>query len=97
MQEALTSDHDKEWKDAADSEFDSLMANETWELVKLPSGNKPIECKWVFKVKYNNDGKVELYEYGNTKYKTLQLSGSIINNVIEQVFSCCCTLLMCSC
>ena len=75
MQEALTSEHTKEWKAAADSEFDSLMANETWELVKLPSGHKPIGCK----------------------YKTLQLSGSIVNNVIEQVFSCCCILLMCSC
>ena len=79
MQEALTiaSDHAKEWKAAADS----LMANETWELVKLSSGHKPIECKWVFKVKHNNEGRVELYEYGNTKYKTLQLSGhgSIVN------------------
>ena len=30
MQEALASDHAKEWKAAADSELGSLMANETW-------------------------------------------------------------------
>ena len=29
----------KEWKAAADSEFDSLMANEIWEVVKLPSSH----------------------------------------------------------
>ena len=71
MQEALTSEHTKEWKTAADSEFDSLMANKIRELVKLLGGHKPIGCKWVFKVKYNSDDKVELYEYGNTKYKAL--------------------------
>ena len=97
MQEALTSDHAKEWKTATDSEFRSLMANETWDPVKLSSGYKPIGCKHVFKVKHNSDSKVEYYEYGNTKYKTLQLSGSIVNNVTERVFSCCCTLLMFSC
>ena len=100
MQEALTSDHAKEWKAATDSEFDSLMQNETWESVKLPSGHKPIECKCMgiqSKTQQWYDGKVELYEYGNTKYETLQLSGSIVNNVIEQDFSCCCTLLTCSC
>ena len=37
-------------------------------------------------VKHNNDSKAEYYEYGNTKYKTLQLSGSIVNNVTEQGF-----------
>ena len=26
----------KEWKAATDSEFDSLMESETWELVELP-------------------------------------------------------------
>ena len=35
MQEALTSEHAKECKAAADA-FDSLMANETWEPVSYP-------------------------------------------------------------
>ena len=38
MKEALTSDHVKEWKVAANSEYKSLMENETWELAELPSG-----------------------------------------------------------
>ena len=47
MQEALASDHAKEWKAAADLELGSLMANETWEPAKLLSGHKPIKCNCV--------------------------------------------------
>ena len=62
MEEALSSDHAKEWKEAADSEYESLIENETWELVELPSGRKPIGCKWVFKVKHGSNGKVERFK-----------------------------------
>ena len=47
----------KEWKLVADAEYNSLMENNTWELVKLPEGRKVIGSKWVFRVKY--DGKEE--------------------------------------
>ena len=30
----------------------ALKKNETWELVNLPSGKKPVGCKWVFAVKF---------------------------------------------
>ena len=62
IDEALKGDHAKEWKAAADSEYDSLMANETWELVELPEGHKAIGCKWVFKVKYGSHGKAERFK-----------------------------------
>ena len=62
MEEALSSDHAKEWKEAADSEYESLIENETWEHVELPSGRKPIGCKWVFKVKHRSNGKVEQFK-----------------------------------
>ena len=42
---------DKNWKEAADLEYESLMDNETWKLVKLLTGRKPIGCKWIFKTK----------------------------------------------
>ena len=48
-----------EWKRAADTEYQSLMETKTWELVKLPSNQKSIGCKWVFKAKRGEDGKVE--------------------------------------
>ena len=62
LEEALTTDHAKQWKAAADLEYESLMKNETWTLVELPSGRKPIGCKWVLKVKYGDDGNVECFK-----------------------------------
>jgi hypothetical protein len=40
-------------------EMESLYKNETWDLVKLPSGRNPIGRKWVFKKKMNVAGQVE--------------------------------------
>lgn len=39
--------------------MDAIIKNETWTLVDLPVGNKPIECKWTFKLKRKSDGQIE--------------------------------------
>ena len=52
----------KDWKEAMESEFQSLINNKTWELVPLPKGHKSIGCKWIFKIKYSSDGSVERYK-----------------------------------
>ena len=62
IEDAFASDHAKEWKAAADSEYESLMKNETWELVELPQDREAIGCKWVFKVKYTSNGEVERFK-----------------------------------
>ena len=36
-----------------------MKANNTWDLVPLPAGKKPISCKWVYKTKYKADGSLE--------------------------------------
>ena len=61
LNEALNSNYSKEWKEAADDEYQSLLKNETWDLVDLPEGRKAIDCKWVFKVKYKPDGDIERF------------------------------------
>ena len=38
IQEAYSSKHFKEWKEAAEAEYASLLHNNTWELVELPKG-----------------------------------------------------------
>ena len=45
LTDALNSEYASEWKAAADAEYQSLLENETWELVELPAGRKPISCK----------------------------------------------------
>ncbi|XP_072071613.1 uncharacterized mitochondrial protein AtMg00810-like [Arachis hypogaea] len=51
-----------EWKAAMDLEYDALMKNNTWELVKLPPNRSAIGSRWVFRVKYNSDGSLKKYK-----------------------------------
>jgi hypothetical protein len=39
-------------------EFEALHRNETWKLVMLPQGKKPIGCKSVFRTKHKIDGSI---------------------------------------
>nr|GEW26159.1 retrotransposon protein, putative, Ty1-copia subclass [Tanacetum cinerariifolium] len=50
------------WKEAIQSEIDSIVHNNTWKLVDLPSGHKPIGHKWIFKKKLRLDGTIEKYK-----------------------------------
>jgi len=43
-------------------EYESLMTNNTWTLVPLPTGRKLVSCKWVFKIKQGPNGEVEWYK-----------------------------------
>jgi len=31
-------------------------------MIDLPHGKRPIRCKWVFRIKYNSDGKIERHK-----------------------------------
>ncbi|KAK1608235.1 hypothetical protein QYE76_031908 [Lolium multiflorum] len=53
--EALASPDADYWKEAVQSEMDSILANGTWELTERPYGCKPVGCKWVFKKKLRAD------------------------------------------
>ena len=62
IEEAFSCEHKTEWKSAADSEYQSLMENDTWDLVELPDGREVVGSKWVFKVKRDSAGKVERFK-----------------------------------
>ena len=60
--EAYVSPDADDWKEAVQSEMDSILSNGTWELTERPYGCKPVGCKWVFKKKLRPDGTIEKYK-----------------------------------
>ena len=59
---ALSSPDAEKWKNAMESELDSLDKNDVWDLCELPQGREAVGSKWVFKRKYDVDGNVERYK-----------------------------------
>ena len=39
-------------------EMDSLLGNQTWELIELPVGKKALHNKWVYRIKNEHDGSI---------------------------------------
>ncbi|KAM3217568.1 hypothetical protein P3L10_027011 [Capsicum annuum] len=50
------------WKEAVNSDIDSILSHHTWELVALPPKNKPFGSKWIFKWKMKADGTIDKYK-----------------------------------
>ena len=61
FKEAMLSSDSTSWKEAVNSEIESILSNHTWELVDLPPGNKPLGSKWIFKRKMKDDGTIDKY------------------------------------
>jgi hypothetical protein len=40
------------------AELEALKQNKTWVLVDKPANVKPIESRWVYKVKHKADGSI---------------------------------------
>ena len=62
VEEALSCSEKQNWKEAMKDEFQSLQANQVWDLVTPPKDCKVINCKWVFKCKLGEHGQVERYK-----------------------------------
>lgn len=60
--EAMSSQDVAFWKEAIQDEMDSIVGNNTWELSDLPTGCKPLGCKWIFKRKMKADGSIDKFK-----------------------------------
>ena len=62
VDEAMSTPVAPMWKEAVNSEIESIMQNHTWELVDLPPRSKPLGCKWIFKRKMKTGGSIDKYK-----------------------------------
>jgi hypothetical protein len=62
VREVVNSEDSKLWKKAMVEEMDALNKNEAWDIVELPAGRKYVGSKFLFKNKFNAEGKVEKYK-----------------------------------
>ena len=62
INEAYSGEHGHDWRKATDSEFHSLIENDTWELVPLPDNRNIVGSRWVFKVKRDENGEIQRYK-----------------------------------
>ena len=60
--DAVTCPHSSMWVNAMQDEIASMDHNGVWELVELPTGCKPIGCKWVYKTKKDSQGRIERFK-----------------------------------
>ncbi|CAH1444119.1 unnamed protein product [Lactuca virosa] len=60
--EAMAGPESAKWKEAMDSEIQSMYDNQVWNLVDNVPGRKTVGCKWIFKKKTDMDGNVHTYK-----------------------------------
>ncbi|KAL0403976.1 UNVERIFIED_CONTAM: Retrovirus-related Pol polyprotein from transposon TNT 1-94 [Sesamum radiatum] len=54
-EEALGSKSSEHWKQAMNEKMESLRKNNTWILISKPKNASVIDCKWLFKIKQENE------------------------------------------
>ena len=75
----------KEWKDAMNMEMETIEKNNTWVLMDLPPGHKPIGLKWVFKLKKDSEGNVVKHKARLVAKGYVQRKGIDYNEVFAPV------------
>ena len=62
VHEALNGEQSSQWREAMESEYSSLLMNDTWDLVPQPEGQNIVGSRWVLKVKRDENGSVDRFK-----------------------------------
>ncbi len=85
LAEALSSKYSLQWKKAFESEYESLAENNTWELVDMPPGKNLVGCKWIFKIKRDENGEIDRFKARLVAQGFSQREGLDFNEVFAPV------------
>ena len=55
--EAIHVETRNKWEQHMNEEIDSLVRNQTWDLVEFPAGKRALQNKWVYRLKEEDGGK----------------------------------------
>lgn len=56
--DVMNNEYRNQWEQAMKEEMDAMVENKTWTLVDRPEGRKIINCRWVYKVKFENEKNI---------------------------------------
>jgi hypothetical protein len=61
FEKVMRSAHLLKWLEAMQNKMKSMSTNKVWDLEEIPKGAKTevVNCKWVYKIKYNSRWNVE--------------------------------------
>jgi len=62
IREVMQSSEKDKWEEAMEQEYQSLLDNNTWEVVDRPDNIPVIKSKWIFQKKLNSDGTIKRYK-----------------------------------
>ena len=60
--EAMSSAEKEQWSKEMNEEINVLKNSDTWTLTELPEGKTAIGCKWVYKIKTNENCDLSKYK-----------------------------------
>jgi hypothetical protein len=72
------------WEQGMEEEMDSLVNNQTWDLVQLHEGKRELQNKWVYRLKEEYGGKDRLVVKGFAKTKCIYFD-EIIYLVVKMI------------
>lgn len=72
-------------KKAMQEEYDTLIANQTWDLVPLPQGKNLVSCKRLYKTKFNANNEVSKFKNRSVFSGFSQIEGLYYNKTFSPV------------